>query len=101
MNIISITAVAALLLASIESAESMMRLFGNRRGEVVYQGKTISKKDAFGLSNLELVKVISQEDLNQPEGKIVQSFYEQHHLPINPDRVDYRAIQGGNTLAIL
>ncbi|KAI8048519.1 hypothetical protein BDF22DRAFT_779112 [Syncephalis plumigaleata] len=114
MNIISITTVAALLLASIESAESM-GLFSNK---VVYQGETISGKGALGLPKLELLEVPDEQgpvhylegkwdgkpaivtcaDLNQPLGRAVKFFYDRHTLPDYPGTVDPQAREGAKYL---
>ncbi|KAI8054270.1 hypothetical protein BDF22DRAFT_775051 [Syncephalis plumigaleata] len=119
MNIISTTAVAALLLASIESAESM-GLFSNK---VVYQGETISGKGALGLPKLELVEVINEQGpvhylkgkwdgkpatvtcayLNHQAGKAVELFYTRHTLSNYQGPVDEQTKEGaryfGNVVA--
>ncbi|KAI8049700.1 hypothetical protein BDF22DRAFT_698310 [Syncephalis plumigaleata] len=91
MNIISITAVAALLLASIESAES-----ADPQVPKMYLGQLTGIKGAFDLPSLELVKVPDElgpvdyieatwdnkpatllcVDPSKPEGDTVRLFYE-------------------------
>ncbi|KAI8056719.1 hypothetical protein BDF22DRAFT_667656 [Syncephalis plumigaleata] len=90
MNIISITAVAALLLASIESAVSV-----DPQVPKMYLSQPTGLKGAFGLSSLELVKIPDKlgpvdyieatwddkpatlicVDPSEPEGDTVRSFY--------------------------
>ncbi|KAI8055987.1 hypothetical protein BDF22DRAFT_741282 [Syncephalis plumigaleata] len=112
MNIISITAVAALLLASIESAESMM---GQPKMPKMYLSQPTGLKGAFGLPNLELVDVPDEQgpvdyiegmwdnapvtvicvDPSEPEGNTVRSFYQQHVIPLPYDA--YFRVKAGSS----
>ncbi|KAI8050492.1 hypothetical protein BDF22DRAFT_745363 [Syncephalis plumigaleata] len=96
MNIVSITTVAVLLLASIESAESM-GLSNNPQVPKMYLGQPMEGKwDGKPAT-------ITCMDPNKPEGKIVQSFYEHHRLPSYSSTVDEQTKEGamyfGNVVA--
>ncbi|KAI8054271.1 hypothetical protein BDF22DRAFT_742197 [Syncephalis plumigaleata] len=99
MNIISTTAVAALLLASIESAESV----DPSNMPKTYLNYPMGVKGAFKQPRLELSTIIEKNDIvdyiegmwdgkpatitcldpSKPEGKIVHSVYERHILAIS------------------
>ncbi|KAI8054297.1 hypothetical protein BDF22DRAFT_742223 [Syncephalis plumigaleata] len=123
MNLIGITAVAALLLASIESAVGMMGQPISPLVPKAYLRQQMGVKGAFGQPRLELSKIIEKNDIvdylkgkwdgkpatitclnpNKPEGKIVQSFYERHALPSYSSLDDPQVSEGakhfGNVVA--
>ncbi|KAI8055055.1 hypothetical protein BDF22DRAFT_774566 [Syncephalis plumigaleata] len=111
INIISITAVAALLLASIESAVGMM---GQPKMPKMYLGQPTGVKGAFGEQKLMLLKVPDEQspvdyieatwenkpatlicvDSSKLEGDTVQLFYNQHRLPLSEDMDNIRISTG-------